>query len=161
MVAPCPQKGAFSLLPPNPLNDEHGNAHHIRMNTAKVEYLSAFLNVPSTQMCLPTWCQVLFQTILRGSGCPWYGPSVHPENHFATSALQCKIVPLGLVPGTTLWIYFWAFLGPSAIGEGRREAPGTVPLQNANGALRGSSASWVAKFKGDKNSEGKLSNGRL
>ena len=42
-------------------------------------------------------------------------------------------VPLGLVPGTLLWTYFWAFLGHRG---GTRVAPGTVPLRNPKGTSR-------------------------
>ena len=40
-----------------------------------------------------------------------------------------------------------------------RKPPFYLPVKNGWGVAKGSSVSWVAKFKGDKNSEGKLSNG--
>ena len=42
-------------------------------------------------------------------------------------------MPSGLVPGTLLWAYFWAFLGQRG---GTRVAPGTVPLRNPEGTSR-------------------------
>ena len=45
----------------------------------------------------------------------------------------------GLVPGTLLWIYFWAFLGHRG---GTRVAPGTAPLPNPKGTSR---KAWLEK----------------
>ena len=62
---------------------------------------------------------------VRRRGRPWYGTSARAESHFTCSSPRRA----PRVVGHVYFEFFWGILrGP---GEGRRGAPGTVPLQNA------------------------------
>ena len=86
-----------------------------------------FPNVPCTQTC-----PVRFLSIFGEKGA---APGTVPLHSVGGTSQQepCEAnVPSGLVPGTLLWTYFWAFLGQE-VPYRTRAAPGTLPLRNPEG----------------------------
>ena len=72
---------------------------------------------------------------------------LHPVGGTSQQERHDTNVPSGLVPGTLLWAYFWAFLGHRG---GTSVAPGTVRLRNLKGTSRKACLENPDRLRGSK-----------